>query len=94
MSKRATWKKEIPTLLGAIYGVYFGFSGGAYAGPPGAWATIHYVFSAGLGLASVALIITTITLMKAMRAHDKMRCKVERYRAMLAEREAESRAPS
>lgn len=79
MRKKASWKSEIPTLFGAMYGVYFGFSGGAYVGSPGVLETIYSLFSFGLGTASLCVVVTSIILMKTMRAHEKVRAKVERY---------------
>ncbi|CAN7737970.1 hypothetical protein [Duganella sp. LjRoot269] len=94
MRKKASWKSELPTLFGAAYGVYFGFSGGAYAGSPGILETTYSLFSAGFGVANLCVVITSIILMRTMRAHEKVRAQVDRYEALIAEREAADRAPA
>jgi hypothetical protein len=79
MDKKASWKSQIPTLLGAMYGVYFGFSGGVYKGSPGAMETAHTWLSVGFGAVNLALVGACILLMRAMRAYEKQRQANIRY---------------
>jgi hypothetical protein len=76
MRKKASWKREIPTFMGGVYGVYFGLSGGAYTGEHGTLEMIYTLFAAGLGVASIGVVITSIMLMRAMRAYEKLEIRL------------------
>ena len=92
MSKKNSWKSEVPTIIGALFSAYFGFSGGLYIGAPGALETAYSWLAFAFGVANVAVVISTTLLILRMRTNEKWRLILTAAEAKVAAHRAATTA--
>lgn len=88
--KKNRWIGEVPTLVGAAIAAYFGFNGGQYVDVPAPLDAVYTWLAFGLGLANIAVIITTLMLIFRIRTNEKWSRLLATAKAQLAARRSEN----